>query len=133
MIDNKIRTTYLVNCINTLLNNFIETHNQEDNVQNSKQRHSLNNEITKKETINQHKEDNTLGLDENILNQSNERIIYNESDKNLKATIITSLILEAMLALKISINHTRIKNSKRSTTQCLLKLNMILKRMLVRI
>ena len=36
MIDNKIRTTSLVNCINTLLNNFIETYNQEDNVQNSK-------------------------------------------------------------------------------------------------
>ena len=67
-----------------LLNNSIETNNQEDNVQNPKQRYSLNNETTKQETNNQHKEDNALRLDENILNKSNERIIYNESDKELE-------------------------------------------------
>ena len=85
MIDNKTTTTSIVNFINTLLNNSIETYNQEDDVQNPKQRYSLNNEIIKEQTINQHTEDNTLGLDENILNKSNERIIYNESDKELES------------------------------------------------
>ena len=67
------------------MNKSTETHNQEDNVQNPKHRYSLNNKTTKEETINQHKEDNTLGLDENTLIQSNERIICNVSDNELES------------------------------------------------
>ena len=58
-----------------LLNKSTRTHNQEDNVKNPKHRYFLNNKTTKEETINQHKEDNKLGLDENTLTQYNERII----------------------------------------------------------
>ena len=55
-----------------LLNKSTQTHNEENNVHNPKHRYSLNNKTTKEETINQHKEDNILGLNENTLNQSNE-------------------------------------------------------------
>ena len=68
-----------------LLNKSTRTHNQEDKLKNPKHQYSLNNKTTKEETINQHKEDNTLGLDENTLTQSNERIICNGSDNVLES------------------------------------------------
>ena len=68
-----------------LLNKSTRTHNQEDELKNPKHQYSLNNKTTKEETINQHKEDNTLGLDENTLNQYNERIICNGSDNEFES------------------------------------------------
>ena len=58
-----------------LLNKSTRTYNQEDKLKNPKHQYSFNNKTTKEETINQHKEDNTLGLEENTLTQYNERII----------------------------------------------------------
>ena len=67
------------------MNKSTRTHNQEDALKNPKHQYSLNNKTTKEETINQHKEDNTLGLDENTLNQYNERIICNGSDNEFES------------------------------------------------